>query len=442
LDVDLDNATTYYYYVNAKDTAGATSAASTTVSDIPEGRYTTPPAIVSGPSVSPDSFSVDVVWEMERETTSFVQFGLTEALGEEQGESELRRSHNVNVEGISPETTYYYRVKSVDIDGNIYTSTITTFTTLEAPRVSDVLASDVKLFDALITWETNKPTTTRIDYGLTTDYGFTVADTSGSLTTTHTMKLENLLDGNTYHFRPTGSDSTGNSPESSDYNFTTLTFPKVLDIAYENKSQGQTEVTWTTNVPTSSEVEYYNQAIAPKTQGNSAQVTEHSVLLFGLEDATNYQYKVKGFDQFGYQAISEENTFTTLEDTTPPIITGVQSESNTIGSGETSTVQIIISWKTNEATTSQVDYGVGLSTTEFTDQSEENAELVMDHLVVISELSPAKTYHFRSVSRDKAGNLSKSGSYTVLTSRKRESFLQLVISNLEETFSWVGTAFR
>jgi len=440
--VDLDNATIYYYYVNAKDTAGATSADSTTVSDIPEGRYTTPPEIVSGPSVATDSFSASVTWEMERETTSFVQFGLNEDLGEEQGESELIRTHSVNVEGLTPETKYYYKIKSVDIDGNIYSSVTSTFTTLEAPRVSDVLASDIKLFDALITWTTNKPTTTRIDYGTTTDYGFTVADTSGSLTTTHTMKLENLLDGNTYHFRPSGSDSTGNSPESSDYIFTTLTFPKVLEISYENRSQGQTEVTWTTNVPTSSEVEYYNQAIAPKTQGNSAQVTEHVVLLFGLEDATNYQYKVKGFDQFGYQAISEENTFTTLEDTTPPVITGVQSESNTIGSGETSTVQIIISWKTNEATTSQVEYGVGLSASEFTDQSEENAELVMDHLVVISELSPAKTYHFRTASRDKAGNLSKSGSYTVLTSRKRESFLQLVISNLEDTFSWVGTAFR
>jgi hypothetical protein len=42
------------------------------------------------------------------------------------------------------------------------------------------------------------------------------------------------------------------------------------------------------------------------------------------------------------------------------------------------------------------------------------------------------------VSKDKAGNQTKSGSYSVLTSRKRESFLQLIIGNLEETFSWVG----
>jgi len=62
----------------------------------------------------------------------------------------------------------------------------------------------------------------------------------------------------------------------------------------------------------------------------------------------------------------------------------------------------------------------------------------MDHLVVISNLAAAKTYHFRAIARDKAGNSSKSSSYTVLTTRVRSSFLQLIITNLEETFSWLG----
>jgi hypothetical protein len=64
--------------------------------------------------------------------------------------------------------------------------------------------------------------------------------------------------------------------------------------------------------------------------------------------------------------------------------------------------------------------------------------------MVVSGLEPAQTYTFRVSSSDKAGNNTKSEAYTVLTSRKRESFLQLVISNLEETFSWlgnIGTAF-
>jgi len=438
LDVDLDNTTTYYYKVKARDSAGSTSADSEIVSEIPEGRFTSPPEIIAGPILIPDSFSATVSWDTEREADSHVEYGLTSDLGEEQGTIEETEDHVINLEGLSAKTQYYYRIRSRDQDGNVALSAISTFTTLEAPRVSQVSVSDIKLYDALVTWKTNKETTSTIEYGPTESYGSLIYDTSGSLTTSHTIKLTGLSDGTTYHFRPTGEDSNGNAPESGDYSFTSLTFPEVLSVSYENKSQGQTRVSWTTNVPTTSIVEYYNEDIAPKTQGNTALVNDHSVLLFDLNDATRYNFRVRGVDQFGYSAVSEEREFTTLEDTTPPEIFDVSSESNTIGAGEQAKVQIIISWKTDEATTSQIDYGVGLSGTEYTEQTEEDAELVMDHLVVISDLAPAKTYHFRTVSRDKAGNQTKSDSYTVLTSRKRESFLQLIISNLEESFSWLG----
>ena len=439
LDVDLDNSIEYYYYVTSSDDAGSSSAASTKVSEIPEGRFTTPPEITKGPFAEADSFSSIITWDTERTADSHVEFGLTEKLEEEQGTIEETDEHVVNLEGLNASSLYYYRIRSRDQDGNVALSPINTFSTLEAPRVSQVEVNDVKLYDALITWTTNKDTTSKIEYGSSTSYGSVVYDTSNSLTKSHTLKVTGLVDGTTYHFRPTGEDANGNPPESGDYSFQTLTFPEVLDVSYSNKSEGQTEITWTTNVPTTSIVEYYNDQIAPKTQGNQAYTTDHSVLLFGLEDATVYQYKVKGTDQFGYNAESDENEFITLEDTTPPEIFSTQSESNTIGSGETSKVQIVVSWKTDEPTTSQVEFGVGLGGSDYTDQTEENAELVMDHLVVISGLAPAKTYHFRVVSADKADNQTKSGSYTVLTTRKKESFLQLIISNLEETFSWIGS---
>ncbi|PIY96976.1 MAG: hypothetical protein COY66_02285 [Candidatus Kerfeldbacteria bacterium CG_4_10_14_0_8_um_filter_42_10] len=439
LDTGLDSSKEYFYKVVAEDKAGAASKATDIVSEVPEGRYTQPPAITVSPVATPDSFSADIVWETERIASSFVEFGLkANDLTEEQGTADLIAKHEIEVTGLKSETTYYYRIKSIDVDENIAYSEIDSFTTLEAPRVLEVKISDVKLYDAIISWETNKESTAVIQYGTTANYGLTYTDTSGSYALTHTVKLEGLTDSTTYHLRIGGEDRNGNPIASDDYIFATLTFPEVLTVSSRNQSEGQTEVTWTTNVPTTSEVEYYSENIPPKTQGNTAMVKEHVILLYGLEDATLYKFKVRGSDEFGYEAVSDENEFTTLEDTTPPVVSGIQSESNTIGAGEESKVQIIISWKTNEATTSQVEYGVGLGATEFTEQTDENAELVMDHLVVISDLAPAKTYRFRAVSRDKAGNTTKSGAYTVLTSRKRESFLQLIISNLEETFSWIG----
>jgi len=439
LDAGLEGGQEYYYKVTAADSAGSISEASQEVSEVPTGRYTTPPTITESPSITPDSFSSVVTWRTERVASSFVEYGLSEnELTEEQGTSDMIEGHEVKLTGLAAETKYYYRIKSIDVDENVAYSSVSSFTTLEAPRVMNVKITDVRLYDGIVSWETNKDSTAVIQYGNTANYGLTYTDTSGSYAKTHTVKLENLKDGTTYHLRIGGEDRNGNPITSDDYTFTTLTFPEISDVRTENKAEGQTEIFWTTNVPTSSIVEYYSPEIAPKTQGNTALVTEHAVLLFDLNDATRYTFKVRGSDAFGYEAVSEENEFVTLEDTTPPEIFGVSSESNTIGSGETSKVQIIINWKTDEATTSQVEYGVGLGSSDYTDQTEEEAELVMDHLVVISDLSPAKTYHFRVVSRDKAGNQTKSGSYTVLTSRKRESFLQLIISNLEETFSWLG----
>ena len=439
LDTGLDSTKEYFYKITAMDKAQATSDPTDTVSEVPEGRYTKPPAITEAPTVTPDSYSATVLWRTERIASSFVEYSTSaDALDNEQGTADLIESHEIKVTGLQPETKYYYRVKSIDIDENVAYSNVDTFTTLEAPRVLELKISDIKLFDAIVSWKTNKDTTAIIEYGPTSDYGFTYTDTTGSLAKSHTVKLENLSDSTTYHLRISGVDSSGNPISSDDYTFITLTFPEVIDVSYENKAEGQTEVFWTTNVPTTSAVEYYSEKIPPKTQGNAALSTEHAILLFGLEDATTYTFNVRGSDEFGYEAISDEREFTTLEDTTPPEVFSVQSESNTIGSGEASKVQIVVSWKTDEPTTSQVEYGVGLGGSDYTDQTEENAELVMDHLSVISDLTPAKTYHFRVVSTDKAGNQTKSGSYTVLTSRKRESFLQLIISNLEETFSWLG----
>ena len=439
LDTGLDSSTEYFYQVTARDKAQATSDPTDIVSEVPEGRFTQPPAITENPVAVSDSFAATITWRTERVASSFVDFGLTKTdWTEEQGTADMVEEHSVRITGLKPETTYFYQVKSIDVDENEAYSNVYSFVTLEAPRVLELDVTDIKLFDAIVTWDTNKETTAVIEYGTTTDYGMTYTDVTLSYALTHTVKLDHLDDSQTYHLRINGQDRSGNPIQSDDYSFTTLTFPEVSDISYVNKSEGQTEIFWKTNVPTTSEVEYYSDQIAPKTQGNTALVTEHVILLYGLEDATTYQFKVRGSDEFGYEAVSDEREFTTLEDTTPPEIYGVQSESNTIGSGDASKIQIVISWKTNEPTTSQADFGVGLGGSDYSDQTEENAELVMDHLVVISDLAPAKTYHFRVVSTDKAGNQTKSGSHTVLTSRKRESFLQLIISNLETTFSWLG----
>ncbi|MCL5411948.1 MAG: fibronectin type III domain-containing protein, partial [Patescibacteria group bacterium] len=111
-----------------------------------------------------------------------------------------------------------------------------------------------------------------------------------------------------------------------------------------------------------------------------------------------------------------------------------------VGSGETSRIQIIVSWNTDEPATSMIDYdeGVGMGSSIYSSHTTEDKTLNQSHVLIISGLKPATTYHFRVVSKDKVGNASKSTEYTVLTPPKDVSTLQLILKSWEETFAWVN----
>jgi hypothetical protein len=71
-----------------------------------------------------------------------------------------------------------------------------------------------------ITWTTNIPSTSFVNYGLTTGYG--TSSSSPILTTAHSIILGNLSPATTYHYALTSVDGSGNSTTSPDYTFTTV----------------------------------------------------------------------------------------------------------------------------------------------------------------------------------------------------------------------------
>jgi hypothetical protein len=93
-------------------------------------------------------------------------------------------------------------------------------------------------------------------------------------------------------------------------------------------------------------------------------------------------------------------------DTTPPIITNVTATTIT-ARGAT------ITWATNEASDSQVEYGVRSPQ----NQTALNPSLVTAHSQTLSGLLPRKTYKYRVKSRDAAGNLATSAEFTFTTGR-------------------------
>ncbi len=67
-----------------------------------------------------------------------------------------------------------------------------------------------------------------------------------------------------------------------------------------------------------------------------------------------------------------------------------------------------------------------------------NNTLNLSHSALIEGLTPATTYHYRIVTKDKYSNMTKSPDRTILTPKESETVLQKIIKVLEETFSWVS----
>ena len=93
------------------------------------------------------------------------------------------------------------------------------------------------------------------------------------------------------------------------------------------------------------------------------------------------------------------------DDATPPVVGDVTS------SGVTPTAATI-SWTTDEASNSQVEYGL---TTAYGSTTPIDGALVTAHAVALSGLTEGRQYHFRVRSRDQAGNLATSDDFTFAT---------------------------
>ena len=73
---------------------------------------------------------------------------------------------------------------------------------------------------ANITWNTNQPATSEVEYGTTTAYA-NVSPANSSLTTAHSVTLTGLSRNTQYHYRVVSVNSSGVETHSGDLTFET-----------------------------------------------------------------------------------------------------------------------------------------------------------------------------------------------------------------------------
>lgn len=382
--------------------------------------------------------SSSVSWQTDLEANSLVRIKLADApegAWQEIGDtSNYVTDHLVTLTGLKPDENYQYQVKSSNSSGSTAISSIKTFKTTPAPVISDVVVSDITLESAVISWKTNIASTSVIDYGPSSVYGMS-ASGGKDLVTAHEIKLKNLQSGVNYNFKVKGSDGNDNLIVSDNYSFQTYALPVIRDFKVEEVKDTSALVKWTSNIDIDSLVIYDNSKTGEvRTQGDTKLVKDHDLKLENLDFGTDYIIKIEGRDIFGNVAKGPDIKIKTLLDEISPSITNVRTYTNMMSvKGK---AQIVIVWKTDEQSTSQVFlYNVADSKNPvYTSQFDSN--LTTNHTVVITDLKTDTSYRLRMESADKAGNSGFSQDFAVLTPRENKSIIMMIIENLQKIFGW------
>jgi hypothetical protein len=192
------------------------------------------------------------------------------------------------------------------------------------PAISAVAAGNLTTSGATIGWATDEAATSQVEYGPTTAYG-AATTLDAALVTAHSQALIGLAASTTYHYRVISKDAAGNQSVSGDNAFTTASSdpppaPVISGLGAGNITTSSATITWATDVPADSQVEYgTTTTYGSSTVLDQAVVVTHSQTLNGLAANTTYHYRVKSRGQNGVLATSGDAIFVTGNTTSATI---------------------------------------------------------------------------------------------------------------------------
>jgi fibronectin type 3 domain-containing protein len=256
-DTTLASSTTYYYKVAAVDTSGNIGPLSLEQSGTtsPPPPDTTPPAQVTGLSVTPvSSTQLNLAWtqNIEQDLHHYnvyqgtspgftVSPGTTPPIG-------TPASNTFSNTGLSPTTTYYYKVAAVDNAGNIGLLSVERSGTTNAPpdttppsQVTGLTVTVVSSNQLNLNWTANTETDLdRYNVYRGTTAGFSVTPgttTPVSQPTANSFSDTTLASSTTYYYKVAAVDTSGNiGPLSLEQSGTTPFNPVFYNVASPGNS--------------------------------------------------------------------------------------------------------------------------------------------------------------------------------------------------------------
>src|SRR5438552_2343755 len=263
-------------------------------------------------------------------TTVHFQYGTTTGYGSTTANQTFTgnttRSVAANIGGLSPSTTYHFRIAAANSTGTTYGRDLT-FTTLSAtgpPVVTTNPATLIASFSATLNGSLDPhglSTGVYFQYGTTTSYGSTTASQTktGNTYQSVSANISGLNASTTYHFRIVATNSSGTT-HGSDTTFTTLSLTGPA-IVTTNPATNVLNSSATLNgtvdphgLSTSGQLQYgtttsYGSTTTSQTKtGNTYQGV--SANISGLNASTTYHFRIVATNSAG-TTHGGDRTFTT-----------------------------------------------------------------------------------------------------------------------------------
>ena len=235
---NLTPSTLYYFRVESADAKGnvATSTEQTfTTTAGPAPVDTTAPVISQLSATSTNQTTASVTWQTNENATGKVTYAtqplITASTTQTATHAGLLTSHAINLSGLTAQTTYYFRVESADSSGNTATSSEMTFTTKPVPPPVDTTAPIIsgltvtpQATTTVVAWTTNEASTSKATFATQTLVTATSTESAfnATLTTSHSLTLQNLATSTLYFFLVMSADASGNTATSTETTFMTL----------------------------------------------------------------------------------------------------------------------------------------------------------------------------------------------------------------------------
>jgi hypothetical protein len=402
-------------------TGVAAAATAPTAITGPVTTYGPTTATVTG-TVNPNGDATTWHFEYGKTTTYGTNTAATSA-----GSGTANSNVSSPLTGLSPGTTYHYRLVATNAGGTTQGAD-GLFTTSAAPGVSTAAPTGLSATGATLNGTVSpngRATTWYFEYGKSSAYGTkTPAQNAGSDTGSVPVSaaISGLETGSTYHYRLVATSDAGTS-QSGDQTLALVAAPTVVTNPATSVTTSGAKLNGSVNANGQAATYYfeygpttsYGTKTAVASAGSATTAKGVSATVNGLAASTTYHYRLVSSNASG-TTFGGDQSFGILG---PPIVqTGSAQNGTTTGATLTGSVN-----PQGRTTNWYFEYGTSTAYgSKTTAKSAGSATTAIGVSAVISGLTPGTTYHYRVVGTSSAGTVrgadvafSTAGSLTIST---------------------------